>query len=107
MDIVVETSLGKLRGSTIDGIHRFRGIQYGAPTGGERRFLPAMPAAPWTGVRDALEFGPICPQTGSLVDHALADQPRDRPVPYLAAERGLPRPQRLDAGRRRRPASGR
>jgi para-nitrobenzyl esterase len=85
MDIVVETSLGKLRGATNTdtGIHRFRGVHYGAATGGASRFRPASPAAPWTGVRDALEFGPLCPQRGSLVEDALADNRVIGPLPPL------------------------
>ena len=82
-ETLVDTRAGKLRGLTQDGIHRFAGIPYGAPTGGERRFLPAKPAAPWSGVRDATEFGPICPQQGSLVDPALSDANVTGSVRYL------------------------
>ena len=39
-ETLVDTRAGKLRGLTQDGIHRFAGVPYGAPTGGERRFLP-------------------------------------------------------------------
>lgn len=42
-------------------IHIYRGIPYGADTGGNRRFHPAQ-AARWTGVRGATEHGPIAPQ---------------------------------------------
>jgi len=61
-DIIVETHSGRVRGATTDGIHAFRGIPYGGPVDGPRRFRPPLPPAPWPGVRDALAFGPRCPQ---------------------------------------------
>lgn len=80
---IVETSYGKLRGETEpNGIHVFRGIPYGGPTGGSRRFLPPVPPEPWPGVRDATQFGPICPQQGAVADQALADR---RTIGHLPA----------------------
>jgi len=61
-DPIVETASGKLRGSTQDGIHAFKGIPYGASTGGANRFQPSRPAEPWAGVRDALTLGGRAPQ---------------------------------------------
>jgi para-nitrobenzyl esterase len=59
---IVETMGGKLRGTVHDGIHAFKGIPYGAPTGGKMRFMPPGKPAPWTGVRDAFKFGHQSPQ---------------------------------------------
>ena len=53
---------GQLRGSFEDGIYIFKGIPYGAPTGGANRFKPPQPPKVWTGIRDARNFGDRCPQ---------------------------------------------
>jgi len=60
---VVEIASGKLRGAVAGGIHAFKGIPYGAATGGANRFRPPQPVAPWAGTRDALDYRGRAPQS--------------------------------------------
>jgi para-nitrobenzyl esterase len=59
---VVETACGRVRGEIYKGVSVFRGIPYGASTGGANRFLPPRPPAPWPGIRDCLDYGETAPQ---------------------------------------------
>ncbi len=74
---VLETSSGKVRGETGEGIFRFLGIPYGAPTLGANRFMPPVKPQPWAGVREAVSYGPIAPQTAAGAGRAAATPDED------------------------------
>ncbi len=58
-----EIATGRVMGIANGEIKQFKGIPYGAPTGGANRYLPPRPPAPWYGVRECFSHGPISPQT--------------------------------------------
>jgi para-nitrobenzyl esterase len=60
---VTETATGKVQGIANGPTWEFRGIPYGAPTGGRNRFMPPKKPAPWKGVRECFAFTSVCPQT--------------------------------------------
>ncbi|TWO68538.1 carboxylesterase/lipase family protein [Caenimonas sedimenti] len=70
---VVETADGRVRGLKSGGIHVFKGLRYGADTGGANRFMPPQPVARWAGVRDATAYGNYAPQMPADRRRAYAD----------------------------------
>ena len=50
---IATAKTGQLRGSTDGNIHVFKGIPYGAPTGGANRFKLPQPPESWKGMRGA------------------------------------------------------
>jgi para-nitrobenzyl esterase len=59
---IVATTNGKVRGFVQDGISVFKGLRYGADTGGAGRFAAPVKPQPWTDVKDALAYGASSPQ---------------------------------------------
>ena len=59
---IADTTSGKVRGYTRNGVYTFKGIPYAAPTGGSARFMPPAKPKPWTGLRSSMYYGQVCPQ---------------------------------------------
>jgi para-nitrobenzyl esterase len=66
---IVETTAGKVRGYVRNSTFTFKGIPYGAPTGGANRFMPPQKPQPWAGVRTALRYGRTCPWSNFIVEN--------------------------------------
>ena len=61
--VIQQQELKNLLGRKVGGVAVFKGIPYGADTGGDARFLPPQPPKPWSDVRDAFEYGASAPQS--------------------------------------------
>lgn len=60
---IARTQYGPVRGYVSGDVLTFKGIPYGADTGGENRWLPAKAPERWTEDYNALAYGANCPQT--------------------------------------------
>jgi para-nitrobenzyl esterase len=64
----VETTSGKVQGIANGRVKEFKGIPYGASTGGKNRYMAPKKPTPWAGVRNCIGYGPISPQTPASLE---------------------------------------
>ncbi len=62
------TAYGKVMGMANGKVKEFKGIPYGAPTGGANRYMPPKKAKAWTGVKECFAYTSISPQTLSALN---------------------------------------
>lgn len=67
---IAETKYGKVQGFLLRNIYNFRGIPYGANTGGKNRFMPPLEPESWEGVYPAIWWGSSAPQ---IMDNRYAN----------------------------------
>jgi len=67
---IAQTVYGKVQGFILRGIFQFRGIPYGADTGGKNRFMPPQKPESWTDVKPAVWWGNTAPQ---IMDNRYAN----------------------------------
>nr|WP_088342288.1 carboxylesterase family protein [Robiginitalea sediminis] len=67
---IADTQYGRVQGFILRDIFQFRGIPYGADTGGKNRFMPPRKPEAWEGVRPALWWGNSAPQ---IMDNRYAN----------------------------------
>src|SRR5271167_4828341 len=60
--VETDTTYGRVQGIQTTGVKEFKGIPYGASTGGRNRFMPPKKPVAWKGVRECLAHGQISPQ---------------------------------------------
>ena len=63
---IVETTAGKVRGFTRNGINTFLGIPYAGTTEGKVRYQAPTKVMPWTGLRSSMQYGFVSPQEPRL-----------------------------------------
>jgi para-nitrobenzyl esterase len=80
-DPIVQTTAGKVRGFVEDGVLGFKGVRYGADTGGANRFAAPQPPTPWTETLDANAYGASAPQAVAGDGGGLFQSWRPNPPP--------------------------
>ena len=83
---VAETTTGKIAGSRSGAVHIFKGVPYGAPTGGANRFMPPAKPAAWTGTRDATMLGARCPQFEGTGSSPISEEAADAVKPPMSED---------------------
>lgn len=63
-----QTRFGRVRGMRLGEVNVFKGIPYGASTGGRNRFMPPQDPTPWREFREAYAYGPAAPQSNPAGD---------------------------------------
>ena len=61
--VEAETQFGRVKGIQFGAVNVFKGIPYGADTGGSNRFQPPKDPSSWAGLKEAFEYGPAAPQS--------------------------------------------
>jgi para-nitrobenzyl esterase len=67
---IARTEYGKVQGFILSDIYQFRGIPYGASTGGKNRFMPPQKPEPWDDIYPAVWWGNSAPQ---IMDNRYAN----------------------------------
>ncbi len=70
---VAHTSYGPVEGRVDGSVYVFKGIRYGADTGGAGRFKPPQEPSSWTEAVPAFEYGPACPQSRPLSGQGMPE----------------------------------
>ncbi len=71
----VTTHYGKVKGTTENGVHIWKGIPYAKPPIGQLRFKAPEPPDVWEDVLDATAYGPICPRPPDLLSLSYGSFP--------------------------------
>ncbi|MEO5706432.1 MAG: carboxylesterase family protein [Alteraurantiacibacter sp.] len=78
---MARTTAGPVLGKDDRGAITFKGIPYGAPTDGARRFMPPAPPRPWSEPFAAFGYGPIAPQRKPGAGAGAGAAPAAMPLP--------------------------
>jgi para-nitrobenzyl esterase len=70
-----ETGAGRIQGYLNQGVKVFKGVRYGAPTGGANRFQPPRKPDPWGGVREATAYGASAVQMAPGPGPSISETP--------------------------------